>query len=236
MEPGLEPVHESLWLAEGELVSFYGFPYPTRSVVARLGSGELWVWSPVRLTERLRAAVDRLGPVRHLVSPNKLHHLYLQEWHTAYPQALLWGPATTLRKRHDLAFQVPLGDTPPAEWGADLDQAWFRGSLAMDEIVFFHRPSRTVIIADLIEALSERFLHAHWHAWTRFVARMDGISAARPGAPREWRWSFVRRRQARAACEKVLAWPSEGVIIAHGEWPLSGGPQYLRRAFAWLVG
>jgi hypothetical protein len=86
----LEQVHEMLWVAEGENVSFFGFPYPTRSVIARLENGDLWVWSPVNLTADLRTEVDRLGPVRHLVSPNKLHHLYLREWKAAYPEASLW--------------------------------------------------------------------------------------------------------------------------------------------------
>ena len=64
----LEQVHDALWVAEGEIVSFFGFPYPTRSVVARLANGDLWVWSPIKLTGDLRTEVDRLGRVRHLVS------------------------------------------------------------------------------------------------------------------------------------------------------------------------
>src|SRR4051794_31491378 len=124
----LEQAGDSLWIAEGEIVSFYGAPYPTRSAIARLGNGELWVWSPVRLTAALRAEVDRLGPVQHLVSPNKLHHLYLPEWQAAFPEARLWGPKSTIRKRPDLAFHGPLRDEPPTEWGGDIDQAWFRGS------------------------------------------------------------------------------------------------------------
>ena len=73
----LENVDGASWLAEGETVSFYGFPYPTRGAIARLADGWLWVWSPVRLDAALRHEVDRLGRVAHLVSPNKLHHLYL---------------------------------------------------------------------------------------------------------------------------------------------------------------
>jgi hypothetical protein len=75
----------------------------------------------------------------------------------AYPQAQLWGPRSTIRKRGDLTFREPLTDATPIEWRTDLDQAWFKGSFLMDEIVFFHRPSRTVIVADLIEAFSESF-------------------------------------------------------------------------------
>jgi hypothetical protein len=230
----LEQLHESLWLAEGEVVSFYGFPYPTRAVIVRLADGGLWVWSPVKLTLHLQAEVDRLGHVRHLVSPNKLHHLYLAEWQEAYPQALLWGPSTSIAKRRDLSFREPLEDAPPAEWGNAIDQAWFRGSIAMDEIVFFHRASGTVLVADLIEAFSDRFLSERWGGWRSVVARLDGITAAAPGAPREWRWSFVHRKLAREARDKVLGWDCVRVVMAHGEWVPSDGRAYLERAFRWL--
>ena len=85
----------------------------------------------------LRAEVDRLGPVRHLVKSNKLHHLYLQDWKAAYPKSQLWGPQSTIKKRSELTFREALKDSPPPEWSPDIDQAWFRGSFAMDEVVFF---------------------------------------------------------------------------------------------------
>ena len=58
----LEQIHDALWVTVGEIVSFPGFPYPTRSVVARLKNGDLWVWSPVKLTIPLRSELDRLAP------------------------------------------------------------------------------------------------------------------------------------------------------------------------------
>jgi hypothetical protein len=95
----LEEIDDGLWVVEGEIVSFYGFPYPTRSVIARLANRDLWVWSPIKLEGDLCAELDRLGRVRHLISPNKIHHLYLQDWKAAYPDAQLWGPRSTIRKR-----------------------------------------------------------------------------------------------------------------------------------------
>jgi Domain of unknown function (DUF4336) len=230
----LENVDGALWLAEGEIVSFYGFPYPTRGAIARLADGRLWVWSPIRLDAELRGEIDRLGRVAHLVSPNKLHHLYLAEWKTLYPEAKLWGPESTVRRRRNLAFGRPLKDSPPAEWGPDFDQAWFRGSFALDEIVFFHRPSRTALVADLIQAFDDRFLRENWSWWRRPLAHLDGIAAANPGAPREWRLSFTDRAAARAARDKALSWNCERVIVAHGEWRRSSGQEFLRRALAWL--
>lgn len=229
----LEQVHENLWVAEGELVSFFGLPYPTRAVIARLANRDLWVWSPVKLTADLRNEVDRLGPVRHLVSPNKLHHLFLQGWKAAYPAAQLWGPRTTIKKRPDLKFQDALVDNPPAEWGADIDQAWFRGSFAMDEIVFLHRPSATAIVADLIQTFSEHFLREHWGGW-RFLARIDGLTQDRACAPLEWRLSFLNRGPARRARDKVLSWNCQRVIVAHGECAKANGNSFLANSFRWL--
>ena len=229
----LEQVHDALWVAEGENVSFFGLPYPTRSVIARLQNGDLWVWSPVKLTAELSSEVDCLGSVRHLVSPNKLHHLYLQEWKAAYPQANLWGPQSTIKKRADLRFREPLQDSPPPEWLADIDQAWFRGSFAMDEIVFLHRPSATAIVADLIQTFSDRFLRDHW-GWWRFLAHLDGLTQDQACAPLEWRLSFIHRAPARRARDKVLSWNCQRVIVAHGEWPRANGKASLVKSFRWL--
>ncbi len=228
-----ERLHDALWVAEGEIVNFFGFAYPTRSAIARLPNGQLWVWSPVNLTPDLRKHVDNLGPVGHLVSPNKLHHLYLQEWKSAYPEAQLWAPQTTIHKRPDIEFQEALLDSPPAAWLDDIDQAWFRGSFAMDEIVFLHRPSATAIVADLIQMFSDHFLREHWGR-LRFLARLDGLTQDKACAPLEWRFSFINRAPARRAREKVLSWDCQQVIVAHGDWPRSNGKAFLKNSFRWL--
>ncbi|MEM7226202.1 MAG: DUF4336 domain-containing protein [Pseudomonadota bacterium] len=230
----LETVADTLWIAEGEVVDFHGFPYPTRSVIARLAGGDLWVWSPVGLSRALKGEIDRLGVPRHLVSPSKIHHLFLAEWHQAYPEALLWGPGSTVKKRADLSFEAPLEHSPPPGWNQAFDQAWFKGSPFMDEIVFFHRQSRTAILADLSENFSDAFLRANWAGWQRWIAGLWGIVEGRGYAPLEWRLSFFKRREARVARDRVLAWDPERVIMAHGEWQRSGGWQFLEKAFSWL--
>ncbi|MBS0242834.1 MAG: DUF4336 domain-containing protein, partial [Proteobacteria bacterium] len=73
----LNPIGDAIWIADGGDVSFHGFPYPTRMVIVRLACGDLWVWSPIALSADLAAAVLEIGPVAHLVSPNKLHRLFL---------------------------------------------------------------------------------------------------------------------------------------------------------------
>ena len=146
----------NLWFADGGIVSFKGFDYPTRMVVVRLADGGLWLWSPIEQTAEIEAEVRALGPVGHIVSPNKLHYLFLGEWQAAFPTAKLWGTASTIAKCGDLQFSGALAEDPPADWEGQIDQFYFTNSPFMDELIFFHRASRTAIIADLSQTFSER--------------------------------------------------------------------------------
>lgn len=233
----LTPVGDNFWIAEGPVVDFHSFPYPTRMAVARLSNGDLWIWSPIPLEPALRQAVEGLGAPAHLVSPNKIHHLFLGAWAEVYPTAKIWGLQSVIRKRPDLHFADPLGDRPPDVWRDEIDQVVFRGSPIMDEIVFFHRPSRTAIFADLIENFSLDFLRETpgWQGWRAPLARLLGITEPFGMAPLDWRLSFVHRKPARAALERVLAWDPQQVVMAHGRCAHDNGRAFVRRCFRWLM-
>jgi hypothetical protein len=198
--------------------------------VVRLSSGALWVWSPIALTPGLKSEIDALGPVVHLVSPNKLHHLFLGQWKDAYPQARLYASPGLAKRRRDLVFDATLGDGAEPGWAGEIDQVAMVGSVAMTEIVFFHRESRTAIFADLVQ----NFRPGWFKGWRGFVARLDGLVMPHGGAPREWRLNFLRRGRARRALARILAWDAERVVIAHGEMTQSGGASFIRKTFRWL--
>lgn len=232
MDHRLQAFGLGIWTCEGPDVPFLpGFPYPTRMVIVRLADDGLFVWSPIALDADLRAEVDALGPVRDLVAPNRIHHLSLGEWRAAWPEARLHAAPGLARKRRDLAFDTELGDTPDPAWAGDLDQVLVAGSVFMSEVVFFHRASQTAIFADLIE----NFAPDHFTGWRGRLARLDGIVAPDPGAPREWRWSFLDRDRARSALDRILAWPIDRVVMAHGTMIVSDGSAFVRKAFGWLA-
>jgi hypothetical protein len=85
--------------------------------------------------------------VRHLVSPNRLHHLWLDDWKAAYPSAQLYASPGLRNKRKDFTFDAELGDVPEPAWAKDMDQVLMRSSLAMNGVVFFPRASRTALFA-----------------------------------------------------------------------------------------
>jgi hypothetical protein len=220
----------SLFVAEGPTVSFYGFPYPTRMAAARLSDGSVWVWSPVALTPELERSVDAIGPVRHIVSPNKIHHLFLKQWTERWPDARVYAPPGLASRKPELRFDAELtGEADPA-WAADLDQAIFRGSIAMEEVAFFHRPSRTAILCDLVQ----RFDPALVTGLKGALMRLDSLVGEGGSTPREWRASFLRRGPTRAARAKVLAWEPERLLIAHGMCAQQGATKILERALAWM--
>jgi hypothetical protein len=229
--PSLVPIGEQSWRAEGPVVNFFaGFRYPTRMVVARLASGELWIWSPVEWTEGLEHELAALGPVGHLVAPNKIHHLYLDGWARHHPEARLYAAPGLASRRRDLAFCAELGDEPDPAWAGEIDQVVFRGSLVMEEVVFFHRASGTALVCDLIQ----RFDPAGLSGWRGALMRLDGLVGPDGSTPREWRASFLRRAAARRALRTALDWNPERLVIAHGELPQEHGRDALERGLHWL--
>jgi hypothetical protein len=203
--------------------------------VVRLDDGGLWIWSPVSLGAELEAEVRALGPVRHLVSPNKLHHLSLAAWKAKFPEAKLWGTESTVARFGTLEFAGALTGDPPPDWAGQIDQYHFDNSRFLDELIFFHRKSRSAIIADLSQPFSEDFLKRRWPWWLRWIARRAGMVEGRGYPPAELRLTFRRRAQARAKVRALIDEAPERVVVAHGEIVRSGGAEYLKRAFAWLL-
>jgi hypothetical protein len=226
----LQEYGKSLYIADGPTVSFYGFPYPTRMAVIRLSDGSAWVWSPIALSDELADSVESVGPVRFIVSPNKIHHLFLAEWASRWPDARLYAPPGLAKKKPGLNFDAELGDTADPAWAADIDQVIFHGSIAMKEVVFFHRQSRCAIVCDLIQRHSE----AGMTGWKGWLMRLDSLVGEHGSTPREWRASFVGRRAARSAREKLLSWNPERLLIAHGECAQTRASEIIADSLSWM--
>lgn len=226
----LEPFGDEIWIASGAEVMSAGFRYPTRTVIIRLADGALFVWSPVALSEALRTEVDALGDVHFLVTPTAMHHLSLAQWQKAYPRAVLYAAPRSRQRSLEIVFDNDLSDTAEPGWTGQIDQVIMRGNAIAEEVVFFHRKSSVVLFADLLQS----FPKGWFSGWRAIVARLDGMICEEPRTPHKFRFAFTDRRAARTALAKVLAWPAEKVVMAHGTPVRENGAAYLRRAFRWL--
>jgi hypothetical protein len=224
----LSQLGENIWIVE-RLQRFYGLEVGTRMTVIRLAGGSLLLHSPVELDPELHRELDAIGRVRFAVAPNRVHHLHAGDVAKAYPGARLWiGPGLE-RKRPDLMYVAILGDEAPSEWRGEVEQVFFRGRPYENEVVFFHRPSRTLILCDLAfnfgprAALPTRVLMRLLMSYGRF-----GPSKLDPLLIRD-------RRAARASLERILAWDFDRVVVAHGDVLESGGREALRQGYSWLL-
>ena len=140
---------------------------------------------------------------RHLVSPNKIHYAHIATWKRAYPEARAWAsPGVRQRaasQHFDVAFDADLGDRPEEAWSEDLDQLVFRGGRFMEEVVFFHRKTSTLILADLIENFEPEKLGGVY-GW---LVRLAGVADPDGKAPLDLRLTFLGHK-------KEAAPPSSG--------------------------
>jgi hypothetical protein len=217
-----------LWVIERPL-RFAGLEVGTRMVVIALEDGSLLLHSPIHPDPDLREELDALGPVRFAVAPNRFHHLFMADFVSAYPALQCFCAPGLERKRSDIAWDGILGDQAPEAWAGQLDQILFRGFPLANEVLFFHRSSRTLLAADLVYNVG-----AEAAALTRLFFRLLG-GYGRFGPTRIERLMIRDRAAARASLERILEWDFERVILAHGELLDRGGPAALRAGYAWLL-
>ena len=223
----LNAVAENLWEASQPL-RFIGAEIGCRMTCVGLSTGAVAVHSPIRATPALLASVDELGSVDWLIAPNAFHHLFLQDWRERFPDATVLVAPKLLTKRRDLGGAVELAEAP-ASWGQELEMLPISGFPQVNEYVFFHRPSATLIVTDLAFNFGRDspFL-------TRWLIRLGGRLGEL--SPTVVERLLIRDRAAfRESLERVLEWPFDRVVVSHGEVLDSGGRSALAHGYNWLL-
>lgn len=223
----LQRLDEDLWVASRPLPLWVG-DVGTRMSVIRLRGGELLLHSPVSIDPALREAVDGIGTVRWVVGPNKVHHLFLGDWASAYPSAELCAAPGLAEKRRDLRFQRLLDAAPVPAWEGQLLHHVFAGAPWLNEVVFLHRPSRTLLLTDLAFNVrpgpGNRAPIFHWL-----------VGATGRFGPHRLVRSMIRDRgAARGSLATILSWDFDRVVVTHGDVLERGGPAAMRSGFAYL--
>jgi hypothetical protein len=221
---------ENVSVVGGAPVRAVGVTFTTRMIIVKLADGSLWVNSPVSVPCDMLDHITASGPVRYLVAPTRMHVWRLEEWHALFPDAELWGPPQIPNKFKCLPFAGILGDAPPDGWADDLNQLIFKGNFFIDEVFFFHKKSRTVILADFIQnhpmAKDKPIRNA--------LFKLAGVAYPHGGVALDIRLSFANRNLARESLEKLLAWDFDKLIIAHGICIEKDAKPFVERAFRWL--
>jgi len=224
----LRQLDRNLWVTQHPL-RFLGAEVGTRMTVFRLNDGGLLIHSPVPLDRPTRAELNGLGPVRFVVAPNRYHHLFVAEYARIYPQTKIFGAPGLDSKRRDLRFDAILGPAAPTEWANEIDQTIFQAFPALNEVVFFHRSSRTIVFTDLLINI-----HNSESRYTRFLMWLDG-GLGHVAVPRSFRLLLkMRRARARETIDQILSWEFDRLLLAHGKIVERGAKEIVRNAWSFL--
>ncbi|MCC6711984.1 MAG: DUF4336 domain-containing protein [Candidatus Dadabacteria bacterium] len=225
MPASLIPLARDIWTAASSQV-FLGMDVGSRMTVVRLASGFLLVHSPIRPADALKSELDALGEVRFIVAPNKYHHLYAGEFSAAFPDARLYVAPGLEEKRKDLGFHGILTEEPEPFWEDSLEQHVFQGIPAVNEVVFFHPASRTVIFTDLVFNFSSGLTPGQ-----KLFALLYGVYD-KTAVSRLTRYILLGdRKRARRSADRILEWDFDKVVLAHKDIVHEGGYEAVKKAF-----
>lgn len=199
---------------------FLGLEIGTRMTVISI-EGSLLLHSPIDLDPEALAA---LGTPRWLLAPNLMHHLYVKPWIERGVES--WAAPGLPEKRTDLRFDhVVNEDLSP--FGDAIQLIPLRCFPLTNEVVVFHRPSRTLILTDLV---------FNFTAETPWLTRAAmWCSGAYPGCRVSVLERFgMNRAVARKEIAALLELDFDRVILAHGAIVESNGKAALREAYRWL--
>jgi hypothetical protein len=226
----LELVDKDIWVVDGPEVPFLGLMVGTRMTIVRVGD-ELWIHSPVSISDEVAGELESLGNIRYVVAPNKYHHVFLSEWRDRYPEAELYASPGLKVKRQDIAFDSELRATDAYPWSDAIAHTIFGPSRLFDEVVFFHRSSGTLILTDLIiNAKTDSY-----NPFQKLFSAFDGLSYPNGSTPRLYRWSIKSKKAAKEVYQTMIDWAPSKVIISHGEWFRKDGLTELKKRFSWVA-
>ncbi len=203
-----------------------GLSFTSRMTVIRFADGRLWIHSPVRFDDAVRAQLAQLGEVAWIVAPNRAHHLYVKHCKRMFPAAAVYGAPGLAEKRPDIEGLRTLGDAVEPEWAGELEQVWFHGQPFVNEVLWFHKASNTLVACDILQCWGGPL---DWRM--ALYARLTGVRK-RFDVPRTVRLVTRDKGAAAGSARAVLRWPFTRVITAHNAIVEHDAHALVARAFA----
>lgn len=227
----LKEVDIDIWVAE-QPFRYLGLSVGNRMTVIRLANQELAVISPIQSSDRLVSQLGELGVVKYIIAPNLYHYLFAANFKSIYPQATFWAaPGLTIKKPDLPIDQTIRGDRGELLPGLDfvlfdaLRVLGLTGIDSLNECVFFHSASRTLILTDTAFHFDETF-----PIMTQFSARVLGGYKQLSLSILE-RIATNEKEGVRQSFEQVMLWDFERVIMAHGSIIERDGKEKFKKGY-----
>ena len=217
----MKPLAENLWVLPYPL-RLLGADFRRMVTVVRLGSGQLAIHSTGPFTAAEVAAISGLGRPGWLLETMLRHDTFSKRGREAFPGIPLLAPEGFSRI---VGFTTEPLLPAPAAWGDELEVLRLEGMPSLQEHVVFHRPSRTLIVADLVFNFGPDV-----SAWTRFLVLCAVGARHQPGMSRPFRLAIKDKAAFQRSLQALMRWDFERVIVGHGDVIETEGKRRLAEA------
>lgn len=221
----LEKIAENVWSVPAPLAVFNLLHLNTRMTVIRLEDGTIWLHSLIPYSFELAKEIEALGTIQYLVAPSCFHHLFVGEWIEKYPEARSFGAKGLHKKRADLNFTKLLTDDLEKCWPEEIHYLNLQGVPATNECVFYHKPSQTLVVTDLL------FYMPKATGFTKFYAKlwMNGFyDKIWPSAL--YRTAIKDKGAFRACLETIKQWNIQQLALCHHTIPADNVQEQISKA------
>ena len=216
----MKQLANNLWFLQYEL-SMLGADMHRNVTVMRLASGEIVIHSTGPFTPDDVAAIRAEGTPRWIMDVMLRHDTFAKQGREAFPAAAYLAPEGFSEV---VGFPTaPLVDQP--EWNGEVEVLPLAGVPSMKEHVVLHRPSRTLIVADLFFDFGP-----DESAWTKFLMLLAVGPHHEPGVPRPVRMAVKDKEAFQASLATMMSWDFDRLIPGHGDVIESGAKDRVAEA------
>lgn len=194
---------------------------PVRTTVVRLKTSLVMISPGSHLSpQQLQGA----GGVTDLVAPNLFHCAGLPKAQSTFPNAKVWGSPGCQELKPKISWTSQLN---PKDWphSEELPLLLIQGMPKVNETVFFHRKSKTLIVSDLCFNLQEASGIGCWIILNLFgTYQQFGVS-------RLWLKMTKDFPALKKSLLQMFEWDFENIVMSHGSIVVDGGKDQLKTAF-----
>lgn len=232
----LREIDNNIWVEEQPL-KYLGLNVGTRMTIIRLKTGELIVISPIQVDNATIHQLNQVGDVSYIIAPNLYHYLFASSFKAFYPKAKLWAAPGLESKRPELSIDQVIRDDGNSLLN-EVEYLLFDGFRTFDlsgpsllnECVFFHPESHTLVLTDTAFHFDESF-----PLTTKLVARLiGGYKKLSPSLVE--RFATRDKQRVKQSVQKVLTWDFRRVIVAHGSIIENDAKKRFKEGYEWFLG
>jgi len=230
--PHIEPIAEGLNYHEYPIRMAWGLArFGAKSLIFKAEDNAVGIISPGPIKGDMATALTTLGPVKYLIAPNCYHHIFLAAAARQFPEAIVYVPPYLAKKIAKIPSKhtvLESGATYP--WSSALDHHLLDGMPKMNEFLFLHRESRTLIATDFIFNIS-----TYETALTRLAFQLMGAYKPMSTCCRLFR-SYISNKTAFAGSVKAISkWNYDRVVVSHGDIIESDEVPHVNRSIDQLI-